>query len=103
MLGMAIFTMVVSSIAMKKPKSTTVRTSQGFTGFARTIVTGGAADSAPLRKGVERFVSCMYVNPFLFGKGKRSKYLPVYLPGSLRCSYLSCVLLEVTRQVLAQV
>ena len=45
----------------------------------------------------------MYVHPSLFGKGKRSRDLPVHLPGSLRCSYLSCVLLEVARQVLAQV
>ena len=88
---------------MKKPKSTAVRTSRGFTGFARTIATGGAASAAPLRKGVERFVSCMYVNTFLFGKGKRSEYLPVYLPGSLRCRYLSRVFLEVARQVLAQI
>jgi|SRR5947209_5973129 len=36
-------------------------------------------------------------------KGKRERDLPVHLSGSLRCSYLSCMLLEVTRQHLAQV
>src|SRR5205085_5321476 len=103
MLGMAIFTMVVSSRAMKKPKRTAVRTSQGFTGFARIVTTGGGACDAPLRKGVECFISCMYVNPSLFGKGKRSRDLPLQLPGSHRCGYLSRMLLEVARQVLAQV
>src|SRR5215469_16107052 len=103
MLGMAIVTMVVSSRAMTKPKSTAVRTSHGFTGFARTVTTGGGACGAPLRKGVECFVSCMYVNPSPFGKGKRSRDLPLHLPGSHRCGYLSRVLLEVARQVLAQV
>jgi hypothetical protein len=38
-----------------------------------------------------------------FEKGKRERYLPLHLPGSLRCCYLSRVLLEVARQHLAQV
>src|SRR5437764_634948 len=36
-------------------------------------------------------------------KGKRERYLPLHLPGSLRCGYLSRMLLEVARQHLAQV
>src|SRR5205814_9338386 len=36
-------------------------------------------------------------------KGKRERNLPLHLPGSLRCCYLSRVLLEVARQHLAQV
>src|SRR5437588_7561282 len=36
-------------------------------------------------------------------KGKRERDLPLHLPGSLRCCYLSRVLLEVARQHLAKV
>src|SRR5438270_9628397 len=36
-------------------------------------------------------------------KGKRERDLPLHLPSSLRCCYLSRVLLEVARQHLAQV
>src|SRR5438105_10944249 len=36
-------------------------------------------------------------------KGKRERGLPLHLPSSLRCCYLSRVLLEVARQHLAQV
>src|SRR5258706_1177046 len=36
-------------------------------------------------------------------KGKCERDLPLHLPGSLRCCYLSRMLLEVARQPLAQV
>src|SRR5205807_1912541 len=36
-------------------------------------------------------------------KGKRERDLPLHLPSSLRCYYLSRMLLEVARQHLAQV